>query len=256
MNDKLERLELVRSAWDAYHPDYMGFHLRENPDFYRDLSEGAVMLDDQVVELMGNVEGAKLLDICCACDATQAFSWANLGADVTACDISPVAIEIAERNAERIGLPVGFRVADAQTLDPIGNETFDIVYASYLVWFEDIFLACRNWYRVLRPDGRLLIDSSHPVTSILQDIQGQIVPERGYDDTAPEYYDFDGTPLARRHGGWGQTRPIVEFHHTLAEIMNAALQAGFRLRKVEEPSWELEGVLAKFPGGFTSLWQR
>ncbi len=256
MNDRLERLELVRSTWDAYHPDYMGFQLQENPDFYKDLSEGAVMLDNHVIELLGNVGGSKLLDICCACDATQAFSWANLGADVTACDISPVAIDIAEKNAERIGLPVTFRVADAQTLGPIENESFDIVFATYLVWFEDIYLACDNWYRVLRPGGKLLIDISHPVTSLLDDIDGRIVPERSYDDTTPDYYDFNGTPLARRHGGWGQTRPIVGFHHTLAEIMNAALGAGFRLRKVEESSWNREGVLAKFPGGFTSLWQK
>jgi len=119
MNDKLKRLELVRNAWDAYHPDYMGFQLSENPDFHKDLAGGAVMLNPMVAELAGDVSGQRLLDICCACDATQAFSWANLGADVTACDISPVAIKIARENAEMIGLPVAFNVADAQTLDPI-----------------------------------------------------------------------------------------------------------------------------------------
>ena len=134
------------------------------------------------------MNGQKLLDICCACDATQAFSWANLGADVTACDISPAAIKIARENAERIGLPVAFRVADAQTLDPIGDESFDIVFATYLVWFEDIHLACRNWYRVLRPGGQLLIDNCHPVTYCLEDMDGRIVLQRSYQDTAPEYY--------------------------------------------------------------------
>jgi hypothetical protein len=52
------------------------------------------------------------------------------------------------------------------------------------------------------------------------------------------------------------TRPIVEFHHTLAEIVNAALDAGFRLKKVEEPMWATEGVLANLHAGFTSLWQK
>jgi SAM-dependent methyltransferase len=256
VNDKLKRLELVRSAWDAYHPDYMGFHLKENPDFHKDFANGAVMLDPMVAELAGDVSGQRLLDICCACDATQAFSWANLGAQVTACDVSPVAIEIARENAELIGLPVTFDVADAQTLDPIGDEGFDIVYASYLMWFEDIQLACRNWFRVLRPGGRLLIDAWHPVTYCLEDVGGRIVPARSYHDTAPDYREFDGTNLARRQGGWGQTMPIVEFHHTISEIMNAALAAGFRLERVEEPSWETEGALADLPGGFASLWQK
>ncbi len=63
---------------------------------------------------------------------------------MTACDISPVVIEIARANAEFIGLPVTFEVTDAQTLDPIAEESFDIVYASYLMWFEDVRLACEN----------------------------------------------------------------------------------------------------------------
>jgi ubiquinone/menaquinone biosynthesis C-methylase UbiE len=206
--------------------------------------------------LRETLAGERLLDICCACDATQAFSWANLGADVTACNISPVAIKIARENAEMIGLPVAFNVADAQTLDPIEDESFDIRYASYLMWFEDIPLACQNWYRVLRPGGRLLIDAWHPVTYCLEDVEGRIVPGRSYHDLAPDYRDFDGTFVSRRQGGWGQTRPIVEFHHTIAEIMNAALAAGFRLVRVEEPRWETEGALADLPGGFTSLWQK
>ncbi len=144
MNDKLDRLELVRSAWDAYDPDYMDFPLQANPDSHKDFAEGAVILNPMVTEIVGDVGGQKLLDICCACDATQAFPWANLGADVTACDISPVAFEIARVNTEFIGLPVTFEVTDAQTLDSIAEESFDIVYASYLMWFEDVRLACEN----------------------------------------------------------------------------------------------------------------
>jgi len=256
MNDKVERLELVRSAWDAYHPDYMEFNLRETPGFHKDFAEGAVMLDDHVTEIAGNVAGKKLLDICSAGDAKQAFSWANLGAQVTACDISPAAIKIARENAELIGLPVTFDVADAQTLDPIGAETFDILYAHYLMWFENIYLACRNWYRVLRPGGKLLIDAWHPVKYCLEDVDGRIRSVRSYHDLAPDYREFDGTFVSRRQGGWGQSKPIVEFHHTIAEMMNAALAAGLRLERVEEPQWESEEAIADLPGGFTSLWRK
>lgn len=45
-----------------------------------------------------------LLDTCCASDAKQAFSWANLGAKVIACDIAPTAIEIARANALGLGV--------------------------------------------------------------------------------------------------------------------------------------------------------
>ena len=99
------------------------------------------MLDDEVVELAGDVAGLDLLDTSCASDAKQAFSWANLGARVTACDIAPTAIEIARKSSLRLGIDVEFHVADAQTLDPISNESQDLVFATYLGWFEDIDLA-------------------------------------------------------------------------------------------------------------------
>jgi ubiquinone/menaquinone biosynthesis C-methylase UbiE len=257
LSDSTERLDLVRSGWDAYHSDYMGFNLKEWPLFYEHFASGRVMLDEGVTDLAGDVTGLRLLDICCAGDAKQAFSWANLGAEVTACDISPIAIEIAQKNAERIGLPVTFYVADAQTLDPIADESQDLVFATYLMWFEDISLALRNWHRVLRPGGRLLIDTYHPVTDCLDEVDGRIVPGRFYHDTKPEFYEFDGTPLAHRNGGWDRSVPIVEFHHTLSDIMNAAVEAGFRLAKVEEPYLSgVDGGLAKLPFSFRSLWQK
>ena len=253
---KREHRDMIRRAWDAYQPDYMAFHLKEWPDFYERLAGGAVMLDDCVVEMLGDVAGSELLDVCCACDAKQAFSWVNLGARVTACDISPAAVDIATKNADRVGLPVAFHVADAQTLRPIPSESFDIVFASYIVWFEDIFLACRNWFRVLRPAGRLLMDIHHPVTYWLREQQGALVPEERYHRSGPLYYEFTGTDLADRHGGWGNSFPCVEFHHTLAQIVNAVIQAGFRLTRVREVSREQEGPLGMLPNCLLLLWQK
>ena len=109
---------------------------------------------------------------------------------------------------------------------------------------------------MLRPVWKLLIDAWHPVTYCLEDIDGRIVPQRNYNDLAPDHREFDETNLARQHGGWGQSKPTLEFHHTLAEVMHAAISAGLRLERVEEPQWETEGALADLPGGFTSLWRK
>ena len=247
---------MTRDAWDAYHPDYMAFHLKEWPDFYERFADGGVLLDEYVLDLLGDVTGMKLLDVCCACDAKQALSWANLGAHVTACDISPVAIDIARRNAERVGLDIEFHVADAQTLAPIADSSFDIVFATFLCWFEDLGLSCRNWHRVLRSDGRLLMHFAHPTTHWVEEEDGRLIPEHDYQDTGPVYGDFTGTPLADRHGGWGSRRPCVEFHHTLAEVMNAALKAGFALAKVIERSHEEQGLLAQLPSHIALLWHK
>jgi len=234
MSEEEEHIHTVRRAWDAYHPDYMQFHLKERPDFHEYYANGGVTLDDYVIETAGDVRGLRLLDVCCACDASQAFSWANLGAKVAACDLSPVAIEIAGQNAEKIGVDITLQVADAQTLTPIRDSAFDLVFATYLCWFEDIFLACRNWFRVLRPEGRLLVHSHHPVTYCLEEKQGILQVAHRYARTGPLYYNFTGTDLADRHGGWGKSMPCVEFHHTLADVLNAVIEAGFALERFQE----------------------
>ena len=168
--NRQERLKINRAAWDAYQADYMQFNLKELPDFFERVGSGDVMLDDEVVELAGDVAGLDLLDTCCASDAMQAFSWANLGARVTACDIAPTAIEIARQNALRLKLDVKFHVADAQTLDPISDESQDLVFATYLGWFEDIELAVRTWALVLRPGGGCSLTSTTPSPTSWKDL--------------------------------------------------------------------------------------
>lgn len=192
------------------------------------------MLDDEVVELAGDVAGLDLLDTCCASDAKQAFSWANLGARVTACDIAPTAIEIARKNALHLGLDVKFHVADAQTLDPISDESQDLVFASYLGWFEDIKLAVGTWDRVLRPGGRLLIEMDHPATNILENTDNGLTIDWPYFDRSPDLYEFTGTPLAGKHGGWDRSMPIFWFHHTLADVLNTIVDSGLRIERVVE----------------------
>jgi SAM-dependent methyltransferase len=256
MSDRDRHTEMIRAAWDAYQADYMEFHLREWPRFHQHFAEGGLMLDDYLVEMLGDVKGLRLLDTSCACDAKQAFSWANLGATVTACDISPTAVAIAKDNAERIGLDVVFHVADAQTLTPILDASSDIVFATYLSWLEDLSLAYRSWHRVLRPDGRLLVHTRHPLTYWLENKDGRVIPGHDYQDTGPVYGDFSGTPLADRHGGWGRAVPCVEFHHTLAEVINAGLLAGLRLQRVTEASHGTDAVLGRLPTHIALLWSK
>jgi SAM-dependent methyltransferase len=101
--------------------------------------------------------GLALLDTCCAAGARQSLSRCSLGAHVTGCDITPTAIEIATQTARRIGKDIRFVVADAHTLDGIGDASQDLVYATYVIWLADLGRAAQAWYRVLRPGGRLLL---------------------------------------------------------------------------------------------------
>jgi SAM-dependent methyltransferase len=256
-----EHMAMNEKAWDTYQPAYMEFHLKARPNFFELLAGGAIFLDDDEVHLAGDVTGLTVLDVCCASSADEAFSWENLGANVIACDLSPVAIEIAKQNAARLKSHIQFVVADAQELAPIASESVDLVYGRYLVWFEDLEQTMRAWFRVTKPGGRLLISEGHPLTECLKAEGDSYRVVRNYHDEAPRYCDFDGTPMADHFGGWhGPRHPSVEFFHPTWRIINAILAAGFYLLRMEEPTRLAEGeercadlphslfVLARKPG--------
>lgn len=231
-----EHLAMNRKAWDAYQPDYMEFHLKAHPDFFEYLAGGGVYLDDDEVRLAGDVTGLTVLDVCCASSADEAFSWENLGANVIACDFSPVAIEIAKQNAARLGSRVQFVIADSQELGWIASESVDLVYGRYLCWFEDLEQTMRTWFRVTNAGGRLLLSQGHPIAECLKAEGDFYRVAHKYHDESPERYDFKGTPLARQHGGWDQSHPMIEFFHPTWRIVNAILDAGYHVLRMEEPT--------------------
>jgi SAM-dependent methyltransferase len=236
-DDSTEYLNTNRKAWDAYQQAYMDFHLKEHPDFFEYLAKGGTYLPDYEVRLAGDVAGLTVLDVCCASAADEVFSWENLGANAIGCDLSPVAIEIARENARRLKSGARFEVADAQDLAPIAPDSVDLMYGRYLVWFPDVERAMRSWFRVLKPGGRLLLNTCHPIAWCLQSQpDGSYRLRRSYVDETPDLTTFSGTDMAQRHGGWDQRHASVEFHHPVSRILNAILAAGFNLLHIEEPA--------------------
>ena len=260
-----------KEAWNAYQEDYMKFQLMERPDFFEFFSKGGVDLNElPAAPMLGDVKGLKLLDTCCACDATQAFSWHNLGAIVTACDITPKAIEIASRNAAKMNLAVEFVVADMQTLEPITDSQYDIIFATYPVWVQNIEEACKTWNRVLKTGGKLLWHMEHPITYCIAEDKDGLRIIKDYNAPYTEIYDsFDGTPLARRQvGKWSVDLPSVEHFWRISDILNAVCNAGFKIIQVKEsydiksydmnldyePKDPSEGLeMSKLPSEFTVL---
>jgi ubiquinone/menaquinone biosynthesis C-methylase UbiE len=72
-------------------------------------------------------------------------------------DISPGMVAAAQRNAKSLGLEIGGRVADAESL-PYEDAAFDLVVGhAVLHHIPDVELALREVLRVLRPGGRFVI---------------------------------------------------------------------------------------------------
>ena len=229
--------QINKESWNAYQEEYFKFQLMARPNYFEFFSKGGVdwQGEEHMIDMVGNVNGLKLLDTCCACDAVQAFSWHNMGAIVTACDITPKAIEIARSNAEKMGLSVDFVVTDMQKLESIGNNEFDIVFATYPCWIQDLNEACRNWLRVLKPNGKLLLNMSHPLTDCMDIVDDELLITKNYNRPgAIRYETFDGTGVSDRFGGWSVKLPSVCYFYRISDILNAISNAGFIIKNTHE----------------------
>jgi ubiquinone/menaquinone biosynthesis C-methylase UbiE len=75
--------------------------------------------------------------------------------EAVASDISPGMLDTLQANAERLGLEVETRAADAEAL-PFEDESFDLVFGhAVLHHLPDLGQAFREFHRVLKPGGTL-----------------------------------------------------------------------------------------------------
>lgn len=111
-------------------------------------------LGDAACEAVDLRPGARVLDVATG-TGHVALAAARRFCDVTGIDYVPALVDCAGRRAAAEGLPVDFRVADAEKL-PFEDGTFDYVMSAIGVMFTaDHQRAADELVRVCRPGGRI-----------------------------------------------------------------------------------------------------
>ena len=156
-------------------------------------------------------------------DNEAVFALAGMGARVTSVDISEGQLAIAAERARILGLSVSFVRADVTHLAGLEDGRFDLAYTGghVSVWVSDIARYYAEAARILRQGGLLIINEYHPVRRMWLDSAGP-EPRHRYLHRGP-YEDRS------REG-----RPQYEFHWTVADHIQAVLDAGYALVKVIE----------------------
>jgi len=147
----MEPTEQNRSAWDAIHRDRT-----------RAASE-QLLIPKQILELMPDVEGKHVLHLQCATGEGTA-QLVQLGALVTAVDLSPEDIEIARERAP----DVAYYHADVHELPlELHRGRFDLVFTGgdALESIRDLDQWLAGIVSALKPGGMLLLYDSHPVSA-------------------------------------------------------------------------------------------
>ena len=84
---------------------------------------------------------------------------------------------------------------------------------------------------MLREGGRLFLHEGYPLTSWCLEADeesGNLIVSRTYGDRTPEYSPFQIQDFV------SQEHEEVEFPHTMADILNAIMQAGFVMERMVE----------------------
>jgi len=185
-----------------------------------------------VREAVGAVAGLDVLHLQCHI-GFDAISLARRGARVVGADFSPASLEKARALARRCDVAVEFVEADSTKLPASLGNRFDLVYATVgvLSWIDDLRAWMRSATAALRGGGRLLLVEIHPVLAMVG----------GTDPLVLDFpYAFDGPRAFDEPGSYaGAELPVaatgtIEYAHSLGEVVNAALEAGLRIERLEE----------------------
>ena len=118
-------------------------------------------LGRSILDRAGPLAGATVLDIACG-TGWLARRAAQQGARVIAVDISPVMLGRTRKHSEAVVADdklgsVGYVACDCARL-PHQDEFCDLVLVAKTIWvFPDINACIREWRRLVRPGGRILV---------------------------------------------------------------------------------------------------
>jgi SAM-dependent methyltransferase len=210
----VEPTEQNRRAWDE-------IHRRRTAAM-----AGHLGIPEKISELLPDVEGKHVLHLQCATGESTA-DLVELGALVTAVDISAEALEIARERAP----DVAYYQADVHELPlELHRGRFDLVFTGggVLVWLQHLDAWASGIASALKPGGMLLLYDAHPLTQCVDHLghwRDDYFDESPIVTTSWEHFELSGAAAAEEK---------YERYWRLEQIVDAITGAGLRLTRLAE----------------------
>ena len=223
-----------RSWWDGESQDYYAEHGAFLGD--AEFVWGPEGWTEDQLDLVQVRDGMTVLEI--GAGAAQCSRWLARTHDVrvVASDLSMGMLRTAQGIDAPPHRPLPLLQCDGLAI-PLADASVDRVFTAYGVipFVADSGAVMREAARVLRPGGRFVFSTSHPVRWAFPDDPGPA----GL--TAMTSY-FDRTPYVEREAGMVT---YAEHHRTLGDLVRQVVAAGLVLTDLVEPEW---------PEHNTSVW--
>ncbi|MFB6151229.1 MAG: class I SAM-dependent methyltransferase [Haloarculaceae archaeon] len=173
------------------------------------------------LDLLTDVAGADVVELGCG-GGQCTVELARRGADVVGVDLSAAQLAHARDLAAEHGVDVDLLEADLTAL-PLTDGRFDVAFNAWVFqWVGDLAAAFAEAHRVLRPGGRLVFATPHAVYG-LADAETHEVTE-SYFDTGRHVIRVDDRDPDQ-----------VVYRHRVSDVVNAVVDAGFRVERLLEP---------------------
>jgi SAM-dependent methyltransferase len=207
----------------------------------------AFLNQDLVSELKTiKLENKNIAQFCCN-NGRELLSIVKSGAESgTGFDIAENFINEANRIATLNSINFNFICINILNIGNEYKEKFDLVFCSIgtLCWFKNLSNFFKTVNFVLKPNGIILINETHPILNIFS-MEG----EDEYDKNQPEkitYSYFKNDPWIENDGidYVGNTKykskTFTSFSHTFSEIINTMVDSRIQIEKVNEYNYSLD----------------
>lgn len=228
-NDAIKR-------WDMYAESFAS-NYSEIGDIHRE-----VFLNPTLLELLGSVQGKKVLDAGCG-EGYLSRMLSNLGAAVVGVDYSKKMLEIAENRTPN-DMKIRYEHGNLEELSFLDDRFFDLIVSNMVIQdLSEYDKAINEMYRLLNDGGYFIFSILHPCF---------ITPGSGWvksEDGEKLYWKVDNYFY---EGAYEQAFPIeqeekiVFFHRTITSYVDTIIKSGFRIERMVEPKPSNE-ILEKYP---------
>jgi len=210
----------TKKWWEAAGPGYqkeskipIGIHYGPGAPF------------EDKLHLLGNLKGKKVLEIGCG-GAQCGIAMAKQGAKLIGIDISEQQLKFAKALAKKNKVKIQLYKGDIRKLPQIKSNSQDLVFTAWALQYVDDLESCFNEvYRVLKKKGIFLVALPHPFYRTID-------PETM--KLTQSYFEI-GKWVSVETWGDGTKHKFVAYNHTISELTNLLLDAGFAIEKVIEP---------------------
>ena len=215
-----------RRLWDAWSDDFQALWAADTDE--GELPPAPCPFTDDAPggsqpALLQSVADLDVVELGCGGGQASVGSAREGAETVVGVDFSGEQLDHARRLRDRYGVEARFVGGDVTAL-PLADDAFDVAFSGWVLQMvEDLDAAFREANRVLRDEGVFVFELPHPFYEVFDPASETL--ERSYHEsgrrtiTIKDDYDPE----------------MVVFDRSVEEIHNAAVSAGFDVRRVLEP---------------------